>query len=269
MPGGIMKKQLKDRKNWLTFAVFKAINVLAVRSRFEHVRFIGRENIPKSGPFLLVSNHISRWDGLVLHEAIERPSNWMVTPNELTGLQGLVLRSMGAFPADATFRLIDFVRAQAAKGEGTVIFPEGNVFYDAVTHPFKNGAARLALSCATVGIPLTLVPAAVHYGNNGRTATVIVGEPVDLPAYVKEYIEQSNVGIRSLTSRLYREVCHLRHSLGVQADNLILFTGPRKKRWVPRLFGAKSDERASIIGDNERKESVGCAECVGASPITG
>lgn len=258
-----MRKELRDRKSWLSFAVFNLLNVLTVRFRFDRIKFIGSENIPKNRPFLLVSNHISRWDGLVLHKLIERPSNWMVSPNELKGLQGLILRSMGAFPADSGFRLVEFVRSQAARGEGIVIFPEGNVFYDGTTHPFKNGASRLALSCASAGIPLSVVPAAVHYGTDKRTATVSVGEPVDLSKYVEEYREQSNMGIRSLTVRLNREVCHLRHSLGVQADNLVLFTGPKPKRWAPRLFGEEVREERATSGE-KRREAVGCAEAVGA-----
>ncbi len=263
-----MRKELQDRKSWLTFAVFNTVNVLAVRTRFDRIRFIGSENIPKEGPFLLVSNHISRWDGLVIHELVERPSNWMVSPNELKGLQGLVLRSMGAFPADPGFRLIEFVRSQAARGEGMVIFPEGNVFYDGVTHPFKNGASRLALSCAAAGIPLTVVPAAIDYGPGMRTVTVTVGEPVDLFAYLEEYREQSNMGIRLLTARMNREVCHLRHSMGVQADNLVLFSGPKLKRWAPRLFGAKIREQRAIVSGEERKETVRSGERVGAGSLS-
>ena len=239
--GGIMTRRLIDRKSWLAYIVFSWLNKLVVRWHFKQMHVRGLENIPQSGPFLLVSNHISRFDGLVIHELIGRPSNWMVSPNELKGLQGVILRSMGAFPANALCDLVNFLRLRTAQGEGIVIFPEGDIYRDGATHPFKNGAARIALSCAKAGIPFLLVPLAVSY-NDGlwHTASVNIGEPIELEMYLRDFSPQSNMGIRDLTVRLFREVCQLRQNLGENKDNLTLFTGRAVKTWVKRRSAALS-----------------------------
>ncbi|HEY9869065.1 MAG TPA: lysophospholipid acyltransferase family protein [Candidatus Obscuribacterales bacterium] len=263
-----MRKRLQDTRGWLSFAVFNPLNWLVVRARFRRLEVAGIENVPCEGPFIVVSNHICRWDGLVLHELIGRPCNWMVSPNELTGLQGAVLRSMGCFPADCRYDLVGFVRAQAASGHGIVIFPEGNVFADGATHPFKNGAARLALSCAAAGIALPVVPVAIHYPEEEPASVrVSFGEPVELLPYLEEFAGQSNMGVRSLTVRLYREVCHLRHNLGVSADNLVLFTGRPVKRWVPREPGAKAGRPASIWVNHGGSKPVQHKEPLGAGAV--
>ncbi len=230
-----MKREIADRKNAFSLATWGALTRMVVRARFEELEFVGRETIPASGPFVLVCNHISRWDGLVVFELVGRPANYLVSPDELRGLQGAVLRSLGAFPADGRLNPVGFARSRLERGEGVVIFPEGNVFYDGATHPFKNGAARTAITAALAGTNPLLIPVAVSYGGNGKSsARCLVGEPVDLGPYVQEYLEQSNMGIRSLTVRLEREVCFLRRSLGAKGDEQKLFEGQPVKAWVPR-----------------------------------
>ncbi|MBI4534508.1 MAG: 1-acyl-sn-glycerol-3-phosphate acyltransferase [Candidatus Melainabacteria bacterium] len=228
-----MKRCLVDPKQQFAYAVFQQLNKIAVQLHFKHVEVIGREHIPADTPFLLVANHISRWDGLILQQVIDRPTNWMVSPNELRGLQGLVLRSMGAFPASPCYNLLDFAVSCAAKGQGIVIFPEGNTFGDGTTHPFKNGAARLALHCVSAGLPLKVVPAALSYAGQ-KIARVIVSQAVDMDFYLKQYAQQCNMGIRSFSVRLHREVCYLRWILKESGDSDLLFTGRPLKSWVPR-----------------------------------
>ncbi len=239
LPGGarrsqaqIMKRELIDRKSWLTYSVFALLNKLAVHTHFEVLDIIGRENIPREGPFLLVSNHISRWDGPVAYEIISRPANFMVSPNELLGLQGLILRSMGSFPANPRFAIQDFVLNQMGRGEGVVIFPEGDIFRDGTTHAFKPGAARLALNCAREGLDFPVVPMAIRYSQSGTRAMVMVAPPVELQSYLDSHAEQPQQAVSSLTVRLHREVSHLRYCLGELGDRISLFTGRGLRSWA-------------------------------------
>jgi 1-acyl-sn-glycerol-3-phosphate acyltransferase len=230
-----MRKQIVDRKSWLTYSVFSCINNLAVRLHFKSVSVQGLENLPSKGACLIVSNHISRWDGLVLHSIIGRPSNFMVSPNELRGLQGLVLRSCGSFPADARVNLMEYVRGQVRKGESLVIFPEGNLFRDQITHPFKNGAARIALMCQEEGIVLPVLPMAIRYEKSKPDlAQILVGTPVDCSYFCDQFRRQANLAIGNLSVQLHREVCHLRFSLGDRGDKDVIFTGKPVRAWISR-----------------------------------
>lgn len=227
-----MVAQIVDRKNKWVFALLSRVNSLLVKRHFATVEVVGRENIPQHGSFLLVCNHISRWDGLLVYDLIGRPANFMVSPNELKGLQGVLLQSMGAFPASLKFDLQSHIRSLAAKGEALVVFPEGDIYRDGRTHPFKSGAARFALNCAKAGLNIPIVPVALSYDESGLKARVAVSEPISLDDYLATQNVEPAVATRSLTERLYREVCHLRLMLGSQMDKVSLFTGKALKSWA-------------------------------------
>jgi 1-acyl-sn-glycerol-3-phosphate acyltransferase len=226
---------LKDKKNWLTYSFWSRINHLAVHTHFKKVVVIGGENIPQRGAFMLVSNHISRWDGLLAYSLVGRPANFMVSPNELLGPQGVVLKSMGSFPADPRHDLNGHVERQAQKGEGIVIFPEGDVYRDGTTHPFKAGAARFSLAMSSKGIDVPLIPMAIHYRDDGDTAVVMVSPAVDTACYRTEFEANPAAAVKTLSERLHREVCHLKHSLGSQADSQTLFIGRPPRSWAPSV----------------------------------
>ncbi len=227
-----MKRQLIDRKNGLVYAVWSTVNKLILRTRFNTFEIIGRENIPEKGAFMLVSNHITRWDGLLVYELINRPSNFMVHPNELVGFQGTVLMSMGAFPSNPRFDLKAHVLSQLQKGEGVVIFTEGNIFRDGHTHPFKKGAARFALDSAQSGLDVPLIPIAIQYDDVRNVARVMVGQPVELAQYAEEFSHTPTEAVATLTERLQREVGHLRLALGNLNERVVLFASKPLRAWA-------------------------------------
>ncbi|MBX9722133.1 MAG: hypothetical protein K2X81_12105, partial [Candidatus Obscuribacterales bacterium] len=79
------KKPLSDRKNIFVYLFWQLVNRILIAFNFKDFQIIGGQNLPKSGPFLLVANHTSRWDGLLAYRTIDRPANFMVSPNELVG----------------------------------------------------------------------------------------------------------------------------------------------------------------------------------------
>ena len=96
-----MANRVVDQKNALTVGFWGVVNKIVCAIHFRQFQIKGQENLPKSGPYLLIANHSSRWDPLVLMHLINaRMANYMTHPNELKGFQGFVLRSVGAFPAD-------------------------------------------------------------------------------------------------------------------------------------------------------------------------
>lgn len=140
------RQQIVDQKNRMVYAFWSMVNKIVLARQFKSIEISGAENIPQNSGFMLVANHSSRWDGLLVYNLIGRPSNFLVHPNELLGFQGIVLKSMGAFPASTQFDLQAHINRQLGKDESVVVFPEGDVYRDGVTHPFKCGAARFALN---------------------------------------------------------------------------------------------------------------------------
>ena len=219
------KRVLIDRKNAFVFAFWMFVNRVLISLRFQDFQIIGRQNLPQSGPFLLVSNHVTRWDGLIVYRLIARPTNFMVSPNELRGLQGAVLSSMGSFPADPRVDLISHVMHLFKKGEGVVVFPEGNIFRDNITHPFKTGAAKIAQAAVDDGINLPIVPVAINYACQGKVAQIVIGQAVQAADYFKTNEEINGKALRQLSDRLYSEVCFLRSGLSSLGDRLAHFMG--------------------------------------------
>ncbi len=188
-----MKTRFVDRKSMLTVGFFYLVNKIVTHFKYKNFKVIGGEHIPASGSFLLIANHTSRWDGCVLMETMRRSANWMVSPNELKGFQGICLRSVGAFPADRRFELLNYVAQRIAKGEPVVIFPEGNIFKEK-------------------GLDLPVVSIAIHYIDKD-SVNIIVSRPVHVDHNRLEQIEDHNERIRTLTSELHAKLSRERTTL--------------------------------------------------------
>ena len=218
MKSKAIKNFFIDRKSKLTVLFFYILNKIVCRLYYPNIKMSGLENIPKTGSFLLIANHTSRWDGPIVMETIKRAANWMVSPNELKGLQGLVLRSVGSFPASSQPELMTFVCAQIKKGEPIVIFPEGNIFRDGTTHPFKNGAARVILAAHELGVDLPVVSVAIDYQQRS-TVNVAVAKPIKLADRLQGRVGPSEL-VRSLTlalhAKLSAERCSLQNLTGAK-----------------------------------------------------
>lgn len=244
------RKELADRKNIFVYWFWMLVNKILVAIRFKDFQVIGKEALPKSGPFLLVANHTSRWDGLIVYHMIGRPANFMVSPNELLGTQGIVLSSMGSFPADPRADLLSHSINLFKKGEGIVVFPEGNTFRDGSTHSFKLGAARIAQAAAEAGIDLPIIPCAIHYAKDGQVAQIALGNEINAKEYFSDSAQMQNKVLRYLSEKLQREVCFLKAGLGSLGDQLALFTGPLKHHWPEMLKLTRYEHAISEKIDN-------------------
>lgn len=154
------------------------------------LRVTGLEHIPPTGPALLVANHVSYLDPIVLivvghragrrarflgvQEAFERPGS------------GFILRAgrhipVGGDPADrmlAVRRARDVLR----RGEVVLIYPEGTIPRAGEQRPAQGGAGLLAVTGGVPVIPIRtwgLERGAAPWWRR-RPAEVSVGPPVDL-----------------------------------------------------------------------------------------
>lgn len=97
---------------------------------------------PPARPFLLVSNHLSYLDVLVLWSAVE--CNFLARGDLARWpVLGPLTRLAGTLYVDRTRRAavapaLDAVRARLARGEGIVVFPEGTSSPGATVLPFRS-----------------------------------------------------------------------------------------------------------------------------------
>ena len=140
--------------------VFRPALWLGARAYFR-VRFEGVPHIPPSGPLIIVPNHVTYADPVLVSIPVRRPVYYMAW-NVLFGVPGLawLIRRLRAFPVE-----IESADPKAAReavrllqaGAAVMIFPEGGRSPDGRLQPFKPGAFRLACSLGVPLLPVTIV----------------------------------------------------------------------------------------------------------------
>lgn len=156
------------------------------------VRVLGREHLPLDGPLLLAPTHRSRWDALMLPHAAGRritgrDCRFMVSSDEMTGLQGWFLHRLGCFPvnprkpAAASLRFaVELLQA----GQQLVVFPEGRIQQDDQPLRLMPGLARLAALAEGQGVAVPVLPVGLAYSHPrprfGDRAALCFGAPLRL-----------------------------------------------------------------------------------------
>jgi 1-acyl-sn-glycerol-3-phosphate acyltransferase len=166
-------------------------------SYFRQIEVTGRENLPDSGPVILAPTHRSRWDAVMVpfaagHHITGRHLRFMVSADEVTGLQGWFIRRLGGFPINTIRPAIASLRHGVdllSDRETLVIFPEGNIFQETTVQPLKPGLARLAIQAEinrhTLGIHI--VPMGIHYSEPTVPWRCSVQITIGTPLCVADY----------------------------------------------------------------------------------
>lgn len=128
------------------------------------LRFRDRHHIPATGPALVVCNHVSFMDALVLGGACPRPLRFMMDrPIYESPWLNWFFRIAGAIPVDSdrrdpggVRRALDEVSRALCHDEVVMIFPEGRLTPDGEVHAFRRG-----LELVLARNPVPVVPAAL------------------------------------------------------------------------------------------------------------
>ena len=140
--------------------MFRPALWLGARAYFR-IRFEGIHHIPASGPVIIVPNHVTFADPVLISIPVRRRVHYMAW-NVLFGVHGLawLIRRLRAFPVEiespdpkATRECVRLLQA----GEAVMIFPEGGRSVDGRLQRFKPGAFRLACSLGVPLLPVTIV----------------------------------------------------------------------------------------------------------------
>jgi acyl-[acyl-carrier-protein]-phospholipid O-acyltransferase/long-chain-fatty-acid--[acyl-carrier-protein] ligase len=126
------------------------------------IRIEGAENLPRRGAALLVSNHVSYADGLLVGACTSRFVRFMVLKQiyELPALRWF-FRKIKAIPVDQTHRrgMVEALRAarqQLSEGRVVCIFAEGTITRTGNLGPFQRGLERIVDGMDVPIIPVHL-----------------------------------------------------------------------------------------------------------------
>jgi 1-acyl-sn-glycerol-3-phosphate acyltransferase len=180
---------------WVSALVYRFGKSVFLPYYFKSVTVEGQENMPRSGPVILAPMHRSRWDAFMVPNvggrfAVGREVHFMVTTDEIKGLQGWVILRMGGFPVNTQKPSRDSLRCAVnllRDGQVMAVFPEGNIFKDGQVHPLKAGLSRMAMQAAGDDLNVKIVPIGLHYDRPdvpwGTNATIRVGQPLETDHY--------------------------------------------------------------------------------------
>ena len=127
------------------------------------LRYYGRENIPRSGPLILASNHITNLDPPTVGSGSGRELYFMAKTELFKGkLFGTLIRFFNAVPVrrgrmdwNAMARLKEIVRA----GGALIMFPEGTRSRDGKLGEAKFGVGMLARETGAPIVPVFFIGA--------------------------------------------------------------------------------------------------------------
>ena len=159
---------------WLLFKIGLRLNVE------------GTENIPKDGPLVIASNHLSLLDPPVIGVAATRKVHFMAKQELFVPILGDIYKALGAFPvrrggADraAIKHGIDILKDNKV----LAIFPEGTRSKPGKRGKAEPGALRMATKAMAAIVPCCVM--GTDYRRQGRIwpkVTVRFGKPIYFPA---------------------------------------------------------------------------------------
>ena len=128
------------------------------------LRTNGLDNIPQEGAAVLVANHVSFADAVVIMGASPRPVRFVMDHRIFrTPLLGFVFRHCGAIPIapakeDPAMMEAAFAEVARALANGDLvgIFPEGNITRDGELQPFRPGITRILEANPVPVVPMAL-----------------------------------------------------------------------------------------------------------------
>lgn len=172
--------------------IIKPIARIMYRPRVE-----GRDNVPRTGPIIFASNHLSFIDSIAIPVAAPRPVHFMAKASyfEGRGFGGWVSRTfftaIGAVPVrrgagQAAMEALDQQRIFLDDGRAVALYPEGTRSRDGRLYKGRTGVAFLALQTGALVVPVGLIgtdkvmPVGAKKPSFKHRVTVRFGEPIDL-----------------------------------------------------------------------------------------
>jgi 1-acyl-sn-glycerol-3-phosphate acyltransferase len=124
----------------------------------------GLENIPESGPAVLVCNHVSYVDALVIAAACPRPVRFVIDQQIFRiPVLSFIFRTGRAIPIaparedpEALARAYDQIAKALEQGDVIGIFPEGKITHDGQLSAFKPGVKKIVDRTPVPVVPLAL-----------------------------------------------------------------------------------------------------------------
>lgn len=200
------------RVQWVIHYLFRLFLGLISLLRGMDFKWVNGQTIPCHGPFLLVANHPTLLDVVLLVSQI--PQADCVVKGELFNnpFLFLVVKCAGYIPNSDGTAVVQEAVARILKGRNVIVFPEGTRSSPDRLKPFELGFAHIAVRADCVVLPVFLKcsPAALSKGNGlfsvpSQKAQLQgqVGTPAPASRYYTPGVSRF-VAVRELANNIHR-----------------------------------------------------------------
>jgi 1-acyl-sn-glycerol-3-phosphate acyltransferase len=187
---------IKPTPVWKLLQVFGRVSTTLL---FD-LKVYGSHRFPKEGGVLLVSNHQSYLDPLLLGARLPRPLSYMAKASLFKIAPfAWFIRSLGAFPVrqgEGDIRALKEAIELAQEGHALMIFPEGSRSDDKNLLPIEPGIA-LVIRKAKVPVVPAVIDGSIDAWPRGhkifrsRPIRILYGKPMDLSGMSRDQVVET------------------------------------------------------------------------------
>ncbi len=161
----------------LDLTTFLRLILVLLTNTLYRLRILGEQHVPKSGGALLVPNHVSFVDGLLLIASLDRPVRFVVEAQYAERhIFKPFMKALGVIPISSRgglrviLKALRDVGSALDNGDLVCIFPEGQITDTGTLLPFQRGLERIVKGRPVPIIPVHLdrVWGSIFSFNNGR-----------------------------------------------------------------------------------------------------
>lgn len=225
--------------------------------RWIRIEVEGESHLPEAGPCLLLPNHQSVLDPILVQGVCRRQVATMTKSTQFaTAPFRWILRNCAAFPV-RRYRVdpqaVRVVLRKLAAGEVVCIYPEGERSWDGTLQPFRAGTLRLMLRAGVPVIPVGIEgmygvwPRWRSYPRLGRTISLRFGRPIHFGAHPTRALREEAMPAAE---------ARLRHALLELSGEAARESNPGWDEAVESSLGTSGEDGHSEVFGGERGASL-------------
>ena len=179
------------RRVWHEIGRFLSVGLIWLLYR---VKVYGKENIPRDGAVLVLSNHQSLFDPMLCQGWLRRPFYYVPRDTLFVGFWGWMIDSFYTIPINqeqVTLKSMRAIIEVLKRGHIVCLYPEGSRTFDGKIDEIKPGFCLLARRSKATIVPMVIDgifdrwPRTQKYPKPGGRVGIIYGKPIP-----SEHVEQ-------------------------------------------------------------------------------
>lgn len=191
------------------YKLYQALRWVAVLFCLRYkITYVGRENIPQDGGYIIACNHQSGVDPIILGRGVKRTIHFMAKEELFENeALGIFIKHLNAFPVrrgQGDTAAVEFAEEIVRKGYVLGIFPEGTRSKDFKPARGKSGTALIAKVTGADVLPVSIYTSDRY--KKGTRLTVRFGKVIKNEEFGFTEEPHSTAELKSATKRIMGDI---------------------------------------------------------------